>query len=170
MEVLILQGTLVRVAGAHHLHQGGIFTIEYPDVRALLDAPIDDIIILVVVAALFFLGPSKIPELARGIGRAMGELRRGRQEVEREIQRELFSDQARVEKAGSMTLVSKAARELGVPVDGRSETEIKLDIIRAVDRGEPSKVTSAAEALGIETEGLSLTDTKVRVISSIAIR
>ncbi len=41
--------------------------------------------IFIVVALLLFGGSSKIPELARGLGRAMGEFRKAQIEVEREI-------------------------------------------------------------------------------------
>ena len=46
---------------------------------------IEWIIILVIVAVLLLFGPQKIPDLFRGFGRALGEFRRGRMEVEREI-------------------------------------------------------------------------------------
>jgi len=46
------------------------------------------IVILVIVAVLFMFGPKKIPELMRGMGRAMGEFRRGRLEIENEIKRD----------------------------------------------------------------------------------
>jgi len=39
-----------------------------------------------IVIALLFLGPKKIPELARGIGRAWGELIKGRKELQSEIE------------------------------------------------------------------------------------
>ena len=45
-----------------------------------------EILVIIVIAAILFFGGRKIPEFARGIGRAMGEFRRGRLEVEREIQ------------------------------------------------------------------------------------
>ena len=46
---------------------------------------IEWIILLVVAGAILLFGPKKIPELARGLGRAMGEFRRGKVELEREI-------------------------------------------------------------------------------------
>lgn len=45
-----------------------------------------EIILILVFFALLFLGGKKIPEFARGLGRAMGEFKRGRLEIEREIQ------------------------------------------------------------------------------------
>ena len=47
---------------------------------------IEWIVLLVIVAVLFLFGPKKIPEMARGIGRAWGEVKRGRMEVEKDIE------------------------------------------------------------------------------------
>jgi sec-independent protein translocase protein TatA len=46
---------------------------------------IEWIIVLIVLAALFLFGPKKIPEMAHGLGRALGEFKRGRAEIEKEI-------------------------------------------------------------------------------------
>jgi len=59
---------------------------------------IEWIIILIVIAILLLFGPSKIPELARAFGRAWGEFRRGKTEVEREL------------REGSATLEEKERR------------------------------------------------------------
>jgi len=52
----------------------------------LLGLGTTEIILILVFFALLFLGGKKIPEFARGLGRAMGEFKRGRLEIEREIQ------------------------------------------------------------------------------------
>ncbi len=44
-----------------------------------------DWIILIVVALIVLGGAKKIPEMARAMGRAMGEFKKGRMEVEKEI-------------------------------------------------------------------------------------
>ncbi len=49
---------------------------------------IDDWLIIAVVAGILFYGSSKIPQLAHSLGRSMGEFKKGRMEVEREIQTE----------------------------------------------------------------------------------
>ena len=49
---------------------------------------IDDWLIIAVVVAILFYGSSKIPQLARSLGRSVGEFKRGRLEVEREIKAE----------------------------------------------------------------------------------
>ncbi|TRM83047.1 twin-arginine translocase TatA/TatE family subunit, partial [Sulfolobus sp. F3] len=51
----------------------------------MLGSPYDWIIILVVVAVVFF-GASKIPEIFRSMGRAVGEFKKGRIESELELQ------------------------------------------------------------------------------------
>lgn len=50
----------------------------------MLDSP-TDWIIFIVVALVILGGSRKIPELAKSFGRAMGEFRKGRMEVEKEI-------------------------------------------------------------------------------------
>ena len=49
---------------------------------------IDDWLIIAVVAGILFYGSSKIPQLARSLGRSVGEFKKGRLEVEREIRAE----------------------------------------------------------------------------------
>ena len=49
---------------------------------------IDDWLIIAVVAGILFYGSSKIPQFAHSLGRATGEFKKGRIEVEREIQAE----------------------------------------------------------------------------------
>ena len=46
---------------------------------------IDDWLIIAVVAGILFYGSSKIPQLAHSMGRAVGEFKKGRLEVEREL-------------------------------------------------------------------------------------
>jgi sec-independent protein translocase protein TatA len=49
--------------------------------------PIDitNLLIFLAVVALLFGGATKIPELARALGRAMGEFKKGQAEIEREL-------------------------------------------------------------------------------------
>lgn len=44
-----------------------------------------DIAIIIIVALILFVGSSKIPELFRSMGRALGEFKKGRMEAEMEI-------------------------------------------------------------------------------------
>jgi len=49
---------------------------------------IDDWLIIAVVAGILFYGSSKIPQFAHSLGRSVGEFKKGRLEVEREIKAE----------------------------------------------------------------------------------
>jgi sec-independent protein translocase protein TatA len=49
---------------------------------------IDDWLIIAVVAGILFYGSSKIPQLAHSLGRSVGEFKKGKIEVEREIKAE----------------------------------------------------------------------------------
>ncbi len=49
---------------------------------------IDDWLIIAVVAGILFYGSSKIPQLAHSLGRSVGEFKKGRLEVERELRGE----------------------------------------------------------------------------------
>ncbi len=46
---------------------------------------IDSWLIIAVVAGLLFYGSTKIPQLARNLGRSMGEFKRGRMDSERDL-------------------------------------------------------------------------------------
>ncbi len=49
---------------------------------------IDDWLIIAIVVAVLFYGSTKIPQLAHALGRSLGEFKKGRAEVEREIRAE----------------------------------------------------------------------------------
>ena len=49
---------------------------------------IDDWLIIAVVAGILFYGSTKIPQLAHSLGRSVGEIKKGRAEIEREMQAE----------------------------------------------------------------------------------
>ena len=55
---------------------------------------LDDWLIIAVVAGILFYGSSKIPQLAHSLGRSIGEFKKGRLEVEREIKAEQASPTA----------------------------------------------------------------------------
>ena len=49
---------------------------------------IDDWLIIAVVAGILLYGSSKLPQLAHSLGRSVGEFKKGRLEVERELKAE----------------------------------------------------------------------------------
>ena len=121
------------------------------------------IIILIIIAVLLLFGPSKLPELARGVGRALGEFRRGRMEIEREISTELSA----MDTKDQRMRVEKAASALGVAAAGRSELQLKLDVARAVDKASDDQVVSAAQAIGVYSSGADVTRMKEQIIKAL---
>jgi TatA/E family protein of Tat protein translocase len=64
---------------------------------------VDDWLIIAVVVGILFYGSSKIPQLANALGRSMGEFKRGKAQVEREMAAE---NAARANAAASPTPAS----------------------------------------------------------------
>ncbi len=84
-----------------------------------------EILILVGLALLLF-GPSKLPELARAMGKATTEYKKGIKEAKQSI----FQDEADNFSSEDIQLI-KAAKELGIPTEGRSIEEIASDIVNS---------------------------------------
>ena len=108
-------------------------------------------------------GPKKLPELARSVGRALGEFRRGKMQIEREIS----SEMSQYDTGDFRSRLEKTAVALGVSVAGRSEMEVKLDIARAVDRAADSQVVSAAQAIGVYSSASDVTRLKEQIIKAL---
>jgi sec-independent protein translocase protein TatA len=132
------------------------------DVAAQIEG-IEWIVLLIIVAVLLLFGPQKLPELARGFGRALGEFRRGRMEVEREITTEI----SQMDTRDMRMRVEKSASALGISSAGRSELQLKLDIARAVDRAPDDQVVSAAQAMGVYSSGADVTRLKEQIIKAL---
>ncbi len=124
---------------------------------------IEWIVLLIIVAILLLFGPQKLPELARGVGRALGEFRRGRMEVERELSQELTQMDVR----DTRQRIEKTASALGIAPTGRSELQLKLDIARAVDKAADDQVVSAAQAMGVYSTGSDVTRLKEQIIKAM---
>ena len=92
----------------------------------MLGMPEIVIILLVVVVLLF--GAKKIPELARSMGRAKAEFERGKMEIEKEINEEYKADTQKKEDSK----VVKAAKELSIDTQGKTEEELKKEIAAKV--------------------------------------
>jgi sec-independent protein translocase protein TatA len=85
------------------------------------------IILLIAIVAVFAFGGKKLPELARSLGRAKGEFERGKMEIERELREERAKEGKKEEKD-----LIKAAKDLGISTDGKTEEQLKKEIADAV--------------------------------------
>jgi len=132
------------------------------DITAQIEG-IEWVVILIIIAVLLLFGPSKLPELARGVGRALGEFRRGKMQIEREISTELSA----LDTRDTRMRVEKAAGALGLSASGRSEMELKLDIARAVDKARDDQVVSAAQAMGVYSTGADVIRLKEQIIKAL---
>ncbi len=132
------------------------------DVTAQIEG-IEWVVILIIIAVLLLFGPSKLPELARGVGRALGEFRRGKMQIEREISTELSA----LDTRDLRMRVEKAAGALGLSASGRSEMELKLDIARAVDKARDDQVVSAAQAMGVYSSGADVIRLKEQIVKAL---
>ncbi len=116
------------------------------------------IILLVVVVVLLF-GARKIPEIARSIGRARGELERGRHESEEELRkwreggekkeeytkveaveeaiRKSRESGAKKEESTEREKLEEAAKALGLAVEGKSDEEIRAALKKALEKSSP---------------------------------
>jgi len=132
------------------------------DIRAQIEG-IEWVVILIIIAVLLLFGPSKLPELARGVGRALGEFRRGKMEVERQISDEINA----MDVKDMRSRVEKAAGALAIPTSGRSELQLKLDIARAVDKAPDDQVIAAAQAVGVYSSGADMQRLREQIIKTI---
>ena len=86
--------------------------------------PNELLLILVLVFILF--GASKLPELARSLGRAKAEFKKAEREAELELIE--FERQLREGKYKKREELEKVAKELGVSTEGKSDEEIIKEI------------------------------------------
>ncbi|SRR5581483_891098 len=97
-----------------------------PTTLALLGLGGEEIALVLVIIVVFF-GAAKIPELARAMGRAKGEYQKGMKEGEQMAREAALKDAPPMEAVEDQK-VRKAAREMGIPVEGRPLTDIKADM------------------------------------------
>src|SRR5437867_9786719 len=132
------------------------------DIRAQIEG-IEWVVILIIIAVLLLFGPSKLPELARGLGRALGEFRRGKMEIERQISDEINA----MDVKDMRSRVEKAAGALAIPTSGRRELQLKLDIARPVDKAGDEHVTAAAPAVGVYSSGADMQRLREQIVKAI---
>ncbi|GFO97390.1 twin-arginine translocation protein TatA [groundwater metagenome] len=84
-------------------------------------------IALVVVVIIVLFGATKIPELARSLGKATGEFKKGKHEIERELADVERSVKETPEEAKS-SKIKQMACDLGISTEGKTEEQLLEEI------------------------------------------
>lgn len=94
--------------------------------------------ILIVIVALFLFGPDKIPEMARSLGKAMGEFKRAQMETENEIKKinEPLNDKD--------TKIHNLAIEMGLDVNNKTSEQLVEEIRLKIRSKGTKSITNTA--------------------------
>jgi sec-independent protein translocase protein TatA len=80
-------------------------------------------ILLILGVALLLFGANKLPELARAMGKAMGEFKKAQREAELEL-KSLDKPVAPAQESE----IRKFAREMGINTEGKTDEQLKEEI------------------------------------------
>ena len=94
--------------------------------------------ILILIVAIIFFGPDKIPELARSLGKATGEFKKAQLETEREIKK---VGEPMDEKD---TKIHNLAIEMGLDVQNKTSEQLVEEIRLKIRSKETKTVTNIA--------------------------
>ncbi len=84
-------------------------------------------LLLIVVAIIILFGAAKIPELARSLGKATGEFKKGQKEIERELtEAEKSIKETPAENRPSK--IKQMARDLGISTEGKTDEQLLDEI------------------------------------------
>lgn len=90
----------------------------------ILIAGMEWLIILAIVAIILLWGPSKLPELAKALGRAKGEF----EKASRELKNPSSTLTGQVERSSNNVLI-ETAKKLGINTEGKTKEQISEEIL-----------------------------------------
>ncbi len=91
-------------------------------------------LIIILVLALLLFGPKKLPELARSVGKAVGEYQKAAHEVEEEIRRAEKEVKTQTVIVDELLEVHRIARNLGIEIEGKSKDQLLKEISAATEK------------------------------------
>jgi len=86
------------------------------------------IVILIIAVVVILWGPSKIPELARALGRAKGEFDKASKEFENAAK---LSSETTTPRTSDDILI-ETAKKLGITTEGKTKEQISQEIVERV--------------------------------------
>lgn len=99
----------------------------------LLPGPQEWIMILLVILLLF--GASKLPEVARSLGKSVGEFKKAQKEAEMELREfERQMREGKYQQKEKREKLEKIARDLGIDPEGKSDEELLEEINKAMPK------------------------------------
>ncbi|MCJ7615317.1 MAG: twin-arginine translocase TatA/TatE family subunit [Desulfobacterales bacterium] len=84
-------------------------------------------IALVVVVIIILFGAAKIPELARSLGKATGEFKKGKQEIERELT-DVERSIKETPEENRPSKIKQMAKDLGISTEGKTDEQLLDEI------------------------------------------
>ena len=120
---------------------------------------------IVLVAVIFLFGSKKVPEVARSLGKAIGEFQKGRAEIEKEIKSATdnvkdTNEEIKSATNGITSSSSPTADSNPTSSPSRSGTPIKVE---GPVKNEREKIEKAAKDLGLDPKGKSDKDLKEEI-------
>lgn len=91
-------------------------------------------ILLIFVAIFLLFGASKLPDLARSMGRSMGEFKRGQVEIERELHAARDGGITVTGPGVALTRVQHMAGNLGIDTAGKTEEQLLAEIEKKISK------------------------------------
>ncbi|MCE8422863.1 MAG: twin-arginine translocase TatA/TatE family subunit [Candidatus Methanoperedens sp.] len=83
-------------------------------------------IILIVAAIIILFGASKIPELARSLGKATSEFKKAKQETELELKD--MEKSTKEDSGNKSAAIKQMAKDLGIEVEGKNDDQLIEEI------------------------------------------
>jgi len=89
------------------------------------------IIAIVLIIVLIF-GAKKIPDIAKSLGRAGGEFKKGKQEADKEVEDATQEDEKPGDEKKEHDKLLNVAKGLGIEVEGKNDEVLRKEIEKAL--------------------------------------
>ncbi|MCZ6725311.1 MAG: twin-arginine translocase TatA/TatE family subunit [Thaumarchaeota archaeon] len=91
-----------------------------------------EIIIIGIVIIVLIFGAKKIPDIAKSLGRAGGEFKKGKQEADKEAKDAALEDEKPESSEKEHDKLLNVAKGLGITVEGKNDEVLRKEIEKAL--------------------------------------